>query len=46
MPTTDSISISETQLYADKSVSQASQIGLSVLGKATAVWEGGEEEGY
>lgn len=38
----DSVSITEIQLQADKLVSQASEIGLSVFSKATAFWKEGK----
>ena len=40
--TNDPVSITEIQLQADKLVSQASEIGLSVFSKATAFWKEGK----
>ena len=40
--TGDTISVSEIQLHADKLVSQASEIGLSVFSKASAFWKEGK----
>jgi len=40
--TDDPVSITEIQLQADKLVSQASEIGLSVFSKATAFWKEGK----
>ncbi|KIM42238.1 hypothetical protein M413DRAFT_444674 [Hebeloma cylindrosporum] len=38
----DSLSVTEIQLQADKLVSQASEIGLSVFSKASAFWKEGK----